>query len=176
MLIWAQLTNSFPRTYGSGNWAKEKLSIPLEVHDTAQWSEIFRSFEAKAEKSCNFYLLANHAETAYLSFWDRQLFNHVRLVQFRRRKVIVHTFLWLVTGHCLGAEIIESHNFFVLGPILVKFHIQTRLIKSFPPIFQTWWCAEEKLHFTPVHTLHQLKRDEGLFPPLQISLAGWKVL
>ena len=35
------------------------------------------------------------------------------------------------------------------------------------------WCSstEEKLHFTPVHTLCQLKRDEGLFPPLPISLA-----
>ena len=61
---------------------------------------------------------------------------------------------------------IESHNFFVLGPILVKFHIRTRLIESFPTIFWTWWCGEEKLHFTPVHTLRQLKRDEALIPPL----------
>ena len=61
---------------------------------------------------------------------------------------------------------IESHNFFVLGPILVKFHIRTRLKERFPTIFQTWWCGEEKLHFTPVHTLRQLKNDEALFPPL----------
>ena len=27
--------------------------------------------------------------------------------------------------------------------------------------------AEEKLHFTPVQTLRQLKRDEALFPPLR---------
>ena len=53
--------------------------------------------------------------------------------------------------------------FFVLGPILVKFQIRTRLIESFPTIFRSWWCAEEKLHFTPVHTLCQLKRDEGRF-------------
>ena len=66
----------------------------------------------------------------------------------------------------LRAGTIESHNFFVLGPILVKFHIRTRLIESFPTIFWTWWCAEEKLHFTPFHTLRQLKRDEVLFPPL----------
>ena len=58
---------------------------------------------------------------------------------------------------------IESHNFFVLGPILVKFHILTRLIESYPMIFRTWWCGEEKLHFTPFHTLHQLKRDEARF-------------
>ena len=62
---------------------------------------------------------------------------------------------------------IESHNFFVLGPILVKFHIRTRLIESFRTIFLTWWCGEEKLHFTPFHTLRQLKRDEALIPPLR---------
>ena len=69
-------------------------------------------------------------------------------------------------GLCTGT--IESHNFFCLiGPILVKFHIRTRLIESFRTIFWTWWCAEEKLHFTPFHTLRQLKRDEALFPPVR---------
>ena len=53
-------------------------------------------------------------------------------------------------GLCTGT--IENHNFLVLGPILVKFHIRTRLIESFPTIFRTWCCAEEKLHFTPFHT------------------------
>ena len=48
---------------------------------------------------------------------------------------------------CTGT--IESHNFFVLGPILVKFHIRTRLIESFRTIFRTWWCGKEKLQFTP---------------------------
>ena len=70
----------------------------------------------------------------------------------------------------LCTETIESHNFFVLGRIVVKFHIRTRLIESFPTIFRTWWCGEEKLHFTPFHTLRQLKRDEALFPPL------WRVV
>ena len=69
-------------------------------------------------------------------------------------------------GLCTGT--IESHNFLVLGPILVKFHIRTRLIESFPRIFRTLWCAEEKLHFTPFHTLRQLKRDEARFHHL-----GW---
>ena len=49
----------------------------------------------------------------------------------------------------LRAGIIGSHNFFVLRPILVKLHIRTCLIESFPTTFPTWWCAEEKLHFTP---------------------------
>ena len=65
----------------------------------------------------------------------------------------------------------KAVTFFVLRPIRVKFHIRTWLIESFPTTYWLWWCAEEKWHFTPVHTLHQLKRDEGLFPPLPISLA-----
>ena len=85
--------------------------------------------------------------------------------------MVVHTFLWVVAGHCLRARIIESHNFFVLRRIVVKFHIRTRLIGSFPLTYRSWSWAEEKLHFTPVYTLRQLKRDEGLFPPLPVSLA-----
>ena len=66
-------------------------------------------------------------------------------------------------SNSLRAEFIESHNFFVLGPILVKFHIQTRLIQSFPTIFPRWWCGKEKLHFTPFHTLRHLTRDKARF-------------
>ena len=73
-------------------------------------------------------------------------------------------------GLCTGT--IESHNFFVLDPILVKFHIRTRLIECFPMIFRTWWCSEEKLHFTPVHTLRQLKHDES---PDSTTLEGRRV-
>ena len=115
--------------------------------------------------------MANPAETAYLSFRDRGLSNDIPLVEFRRRKVVVHTFLWVVPGHCLCAGFMESRNFFVLRPIQVKLHIRTHLIKSFPTTYWLWWCAEEKWHFTPVHTLRQLKRDKVLFPPLPISLA-----
>ena len=114
---------------------------------------------------------AHPAETAYLSFRDRELSNDIPLVEFRRRKVVVHTFLWVVPGHCLRAGFMESRNFFVLCCIWVKFYIRTRLIESFPTTYWLWWCAEEKWHFTPVHTLRQLKRDEALFPPLPISLA-----
>ena len=46
------------------------LSIPLEAHHKAQSSEIFLSFLVKNLKSCDFFLLANPAETAYLSFRD----------------------------------------------------------------------------------------------------------
>ena len=67
-------------------------------------------------------------------------------------------------GLCTGT--IVTRNFFVLGPILVKFHIRTRLIESFPSTFWFWCCTKEKLHFTPVYTLRQLKHDEALFSPL----------
>ena len=115
--------------------------------------------------------MANPAETAYLSFRDRELSNDVWLVEFRQRKVVVHYFLWVVPGHCLRAGFLGSCNFFVLRRIRVKFHIQTRLIESFPTTYWLWWCAEENWHFTPVHTLRQLKHDKALFPPLPISLA-----
>ena len=85
--------------------------------------------------------------------------------------MVVHTFLWVVAGHCFRTWNIKSHNFFVLCRIWVKFPIRTRLIGSFPSRYRSWSCAKEKLHSTPVYTLHQLKRDEGLFPPLPISLA-----
>ena len=76
--------------------------------------------------------MANPAETAYISFRDRELSNEVWLVEFRRRKVVVHT-LWVVPGHCLRAGFMESRNFCVLRLILVKFHIRTRL-GLFPPL------------------------------------------
>ena len=52
----------------------------------------------------------------------------------------------------LRAGTIESHNFFVLGPILVKFHIRTRLIESFPPILGRGGAAKKSCtshQFTP---------------------------
>ena len=54
-----------------------------------------------------------------------------------------------VSSDGLRAGPIESHNSFVLSPILVKFHIWTRLIKSFPTIFQTWVGLHTSSHLTP---------------------------
>ena len=64
----------------------------------------------------------------------------------------------------LVQQLSKAITFFVLGPILVKFHIRTRVRESFPTMYRFWKCCEEKLHFTPVHTLRQLRRDEALFP------------
>ena len=91
------------------------------------------------------------------------------LSNFRQEKLEFTPFWGVpkpVCSDCLRTGTNKSHNFFVLGPILVKFHIRTRLIESFPANLRTWWCGEEKLHFTPFHTLRQLKRDKSLFPPL----------
>ena len=51
----------------------------------------------------------------------------------------------------LLVRIIESRNFFVLGPILVKFHIRTRLIESFPWRFGFGGAPKESCtsHLTP---------------------------
>ena len=123
----------------------------------------------KIKRAVIFYLLGNPAQTPYLSVRDGKLSHAIRLVKIRPRKVAVHTFLGGPKPVCsdgLLVGTIKSRNFFVLGPILVKFHIRTRLIESFQTIFRTW-CGEEKLHFTPVHTLRQLKHDEALIPPLR---------
>ena len=67
-------------------------------------------------------------------------------------------------------ELSKAVTVFVLRPVLLKFHIRTQLIESFSTTCGLWRCAEEWLHFSPVHTLRQLKRDEALFPPL------WRVV
>ena len=124
----------------------------------------------KIKRAVIFYLSGKLAETPYLSVGDGKLSNAVLLVEFLPRKVAVHTFLGWSQARMLrrpSYRNYRSHNLFVLGPILVKFHIRTRQIESFRTIFRTWWCGEEKLHFTPVHTLRQLKRDETLIPPLR---------
>ena len=78
--------------------------------------------------------LGNPAETACLSVRDGKLSNAVRLVEFQEEKLQFTPFWGGPKPDCsdgLRAGTIESHYFFVLGPILVKFQIQTRLIESF---------------------------------------------
>ena len=45
----------------------------------------------------------------------------------------------------LRAGIVESHNFLVLGPIMVEFHIRAQLIQSYPMEYGWWSCGKEKL-------------------------------
>ena len=55
-------------------------------------------------------------------------------------------------SNSLRAGFIESDNFFVLGPIMVKFHIRTRLIEGFRTIFRIGGAAKKSCtshHFTP---------------------------
>ena len=60
-----------------------------------------------------------------------------------------------VCSDSLRARTIESHNFFVLGPILVKFHIRTRLIERFRMFFSDVMVLQRKAalhtssHVTP---------------------------
>ena len=114
--------------------------------------------------------MGNPAETAYLSFRIERFLTMYGLSDSGKESCSSHLFGGRPKpgfSDSVRAGIIESHNFFVVRPILVRFHIRTRLIESFPTIFWTWWCAEEKLHFTPVHTLCQLKRNKAQIPPLR---------
>ena len=62
-------------------------------------AKFFQVFRQKIKRAVIFYLLANPAESAYLSIRDRELSNNVRLMQLRRRKVAVHIFLgWSQAG------------------------------------------------------------------------------
>ena len=145
------------------------MSIPLEPHHKAQSSEIFM-FSQKIKRAVIFYIFGNPTETPYLSVRDQKLLTLYGLPNFGQEKLQFTPF-WVgpkpVCSDGLRAGTIQSHNLFVLSPILVKFHIRPRLIDSFPTIFRTWWCGAEQLHFTPVHILPQLKRDEARIPPLQ---------
>ena len=62
-------------------------------------AKIFQVFRKKIERAVIFYLMANPDETAYLSIRDGYLSNAIRLVEFRPRKVAVHTLLgWSHAG------------------------------------------------------------------------------
>ena len=56
-------------------------------------AKFFEVFSQKIKTAVIFYLLCNPAETPYLSIRDLKLSYSVRLVEFRQRKVAVHTFL-----------------------------------------------------------------------------------
>ena len=59
-------------------------------------AKFFKVFSQKFERAVIFYLLANPAETPYLSVRDGKLSKAIQLVEFRPRKVAVHTFLRVV--------------------------------------------------------------------------------
>ena len=107
----------------------------------------FFCFWPKNWKSANFLSFGQ-------SCWNC-IYKLQKLTAFERRTVCRIAAMKSCISHLFGggpkpncsdsfrAGIIESHNFFVLGPILVKFHIRTRLIESFPTIFRLWCCAEK---------------------------------
>ena len=128
----------------------------------AQSSEIFLSLQCKNFKELLFvYLLANPAETAYLSFQDRELSNDIRLVQVWRRKVVVHTFLgcpnprlirWPSCRNYRKPELF-CHTLYP-GEIAHSNSANRELFNDVR--LMEVRRRKVKLHFTPVHTLCQL--------------------
>ena len=175
MHISAQLIESFPTEYGSWSCAKKKLLIPLGARGKPSFKRNFSKFSCKNLKSCNFLSFGP-------SCWNC-IFKLSRSRAFQRRTVCPtstakkscgsHLF-WVGPGEvdetAFVQELSKAVTFFVLRSILVKFHIQTGLIESFPMPYRLWRCTQEKLHLTPFLPLRQLKRDERLFPPL------WRVV
>ena len=170
MHISAELIESFPTTYSSWRCAKEHFSIPLEAHHKRSVEQNF-CFRPKKFESCNFLISWPILLKLQISASEIKSFRTPCSLSNSSEEKLQFTPFWggPKTGWSDGLRfgIIQSNNFFVLSPILVKFHIRTRLIESFSMAFRFLCCAKEKLHFTPVHTLHQLKCDEGVFPPLR---------
>ena len=57
MHISAQLIESYPKEYGSGSCAKEKLSIPLEAHDKHSVEQKFSKFSCINFKELYFFFI-----------------------------------------------------------------------------------------------------------------------
>ena len=170
MHISTQLIQSYPREYGCWSCGKEKLSIPLGAHHKAQSSDIFLSFQAKNYKSFNFFSFRQSCWNCIFKLPTSRAFEQRMTCPRAARKSCGSHLFGVGPGEAdktaLVQELLKAITFLVLGPILMKFHIRTRLNKSFLTMYRFWKCSQEKLHFTPVHTLRQLKRDEALFPPL----------
>ena len=88
------------------------------------------------------FLLANPAETAYLKLPRSTAFQQRTTCPSAAKKSCGSHLFGVGTGvadkTALVQEFSKAITFFVLGPTVVKFHIGTRLIKSFPTIFWTW--------------------------------------
>ena len=172
MHISAQLIQSYPREYAWWSCGKENLSIPLEAHHKAQLSDIFLSFPGKKSKRAVIFLFFGQ------SCWNC-IFKLLGWTAFEQCKTCPSAAKKGCGSHLFGVgpseadkialvqELSKATSFFILGPILVKFHIRTRLSESFLMMYRFWKCSQEKLHFTPIHTLRQLMHDEVLFPPLR---------
>ena len=150
----------------------EKLSIPVEAHHEAQSSEFFLFSAKKIKRAVIFYLLANPAETAYLSIRDGELSNAVRLVEFRQRKVVVHTILgvgqiWTACDARLRNNS-SSHPFWLVQtcpnlsePVrnTVPMYAPSRIV-----IFCTFECSYSSVLCPILVKLHSLTRLIESFP------------
>ena len=100
--------------------------------------------------------MAQHAKTAYLNVRDRELSNARWLVEFRRRKVVVHT---LVTTLLAQRRFLvefspwESCSFSILRAILLKLHIFAQLIESYPTVSGWSSCIKKRSIPQAAHTI-----------------------
>ena len=104
------------------------------------------------------YLLAHPAETAYLSFRDRELSNDVLRVQVRPRKVAVHTFFCVGPGEAdetaFVQELLKAVTFCLTsypGEISYSTWANRELSNAVSPV-EVRLTVEEKRQFTPVLT------------------------
>ena len=142
------------------------------MHHKAQSSDIFLSFQGKKIKRAVIFLsFGQSCWNCILKLPTSRAFEQRMTCPSEAKKSCGSHLLGVGPGEAdkiaLVQELSKAITFFVLGPILVKFYIRTRLSESFLMMNRFWKFSQEKLHFTPVHTLRQLKHDEVLFPPLR---------
>ena len=91
MLLKIAYFNSANRQLSNAAWSKElrqrKIVDPSRGASLSSVERNFSVFIQKIRRAVIFYLLANPAETAYLSVRDGKLSNAVRIVEFRQGKV-----------------------------------------------------------------------------------------
>ena len=123
--------------------------------------------------------MGNPAETPYLSVRDGKLSNAVRLVEFRPRKVAVHTFLGSPKPGCsdgLRAGTIESHDFFISGPVMSHLTLHRSAGQGYACIVCDSRLRKIVLHtcsdlFKPVQTCSQISDHVRLWSNFNFPLS-----
>ena len=106
------------------------------------------------------------AEIAYFNSPDQELSNSVRVMELYWNRNVDPS-----RSPCLrivDRKSFEHCNFLVLRPVLLKLHISTQLIDSFPLKYGTWSCNLEKL-LIPLEAHHKAQSSENFLSSMAES-------
>ena len=146
-------------------------TIPLPSRG-APWNSVERNFSVfrqKIQRAVIFYLFANPAETAYLGA-EMDSFLTPYSLSNSGQEELQFTPFWggpkRVCSDGLRAGTIESHNFFVLCPILVKFHIRNSPNQELSNDLSDVVVRRRKVALHTISHLTPTEAWQSAFPPL----------